>query len=95
MERLNFNHLFYFYIIAKEGSIKSASEKLFVSQPTISDQLKLLESYLGCQLFLRQNRGLTLTQEGELALEYAEKIFGISTEMNTLATNPAQLFSRR
>jgi len=43
VERLNFSHFFYFYIVAKEGSIKFAAEKLFVSQPTISDQIKLLE----------------------------------------------------
>ena len=45
MNRINFNHLYYFYIVSKEGSIKSTSEKLHVSQPTISDQIKLLEEY--------------------------------------------------
>lgn len=91
MDNLNFKHLFYFYVIAKEGSIKAASERLHVSQPTISDQLKLIESYLECKLFSRKNRGLFLTQEGTLALEYAEKIFSISTEMTQSLRNKVRL----
>lgn len=75
MNRLNYSHLYYFYIVAKEGSITDASCRLFVSQPTISDQLKMLEEYFSCKLFERRNRGLHLTKEGEIALEYAEEIF--------------------
>lgn len=81
MERMNFNHLFYFYFVAKEGSIKSAAEKLHVSQPTISDQIKLLEEYLESQLFERKNRSLALTKQGEFTLEYCEKIFELSKEL--------------
>ncbi|EQC50153.1 transcriptional regulator, LysR family [Bacteriovorax sp. BSW11_IV] len=80
MERLNYNHLYYFYVVAKLGSIKEASEKLHVSQPTISDQLKLLEDFFQCKLFDRRNRSLILNQEGKLALEYAEKIFSLGNE---------------
>ena len=64
-----------------EGSIKQAAEKLFVSQPTISDQIKLLEEYFDCKLFERSHRQLSLTEQGELALEYADKVFSISTEL--------------
>jgi len=81
MNRLNFSHFYYFYIVAMEGSIKNAALKLFVSQPTISDQLKLLEEYFDCKLFEREHRQLNLTKEGELALEYAETIFAKSTEL--------------
>lgn len=81
MNRLNFSHFYYFYIVANEGSIKSAAEKLFVSQPTISDQIKLLEEYFECKLFERKHRQLNLTKEGELALEYGERIFSMSTEL--------------
>jgi LysR family transcriptional activator of nhaA len=84
MERVNYNHLFYFYITAKEGSIKEASSKLFVTQPTISDQLKLLEEYFECKLFSRKNRGLSLTREGELALDYCEQIFSMGQELTTV-----------
>jgi LysR family transcriptional activator of nhaA len=81
MDRLNFNHFYYFYVVANEGSIKAAAEKVFVSQPTISDQIKLLEEYFDCQLFERQHRQLVLTQEGELALDYAQRIFDLSNEV--------------
>lgn len=64
-----------------EGSIKQAAEKLFVSQPTISDQIKLLEEHFECKLFIREHRQLSLTKEGELALDYAERIFAMSTEL--------------
>lgn len=80
IDRLNFSHLFYFYVTAKEGSIKGACEKLFISQPTISDQIKLLEEFLDCELFERRNRALFLTREGEVALEYAEELFSLSRE---------------
>lgn len=84
MERLNFNHLYYFYIVAKEGSIKVASEKLFVSQPTISDQLRLLEDYFRCKLFERRNRSLVLTPSGQEALGYAQKVFDIGRELTSV-----------
>ncbi|MCB9059916.1 MAG: LysR family transcriptional regulator [Halobacteriovoraceae bacterium] len=91
MDRLNFNHLFYFYIVAKEGSIKSAAEKIHISQPTISDQLKLLEEYFNCMLFERKNRGLHLTKEGKLALKYAENMFELSSELTNRLRNKIQL----
>lgn len=83
MERLNFNHLYYFYIVANEGSIKATSEKLHVTQPTISDQIKLLEEYFQCKLFERRNRALFLTKEGELALDYAQRIFDLGNEVTS------------
>lgn len=90
MDTLNFKHLFYFYIIAKEGSIKAAAEVLHVSQPTISDQLKLLENYLDSQLFYRRNRCLILTPDGELALDYAERIFSNSNELTQVLKNKVE-----
>jgi len=91
MERLNFNHLFYFYIVAKEGSIKASAEKLHVSQPTISDQIKLLEDYLEAPLFVRRNRSLFLTKEGDLALEYAENMFNTAQELVYRIRNKVEL----
>lgn len=91
MDRLNYSHLFYFYVVAKEGSIKGASEKLYVTQPTISDQLKLLEEFFDCKLFDRRNRSLYLTKEGELALKYAQKIFDMGTELTFRLRNKIQL----
>lgn len=94
MDRLNFNHFFYFYVVAKEGSIKATSEKLHVSQPTVSDQIKLLEEYFDCQLFERKNRALYLTKEGQLALKYAENIFALANEVTFRLRNKIELPKR-
>lgn len=94
MNVLNFKHLFYFMVVAKEGSIKSAAEKLNVTQPTISDQIKLLEDFLESQLFERKNRSLFLTKEGQLALEYAERIFKESQELTHRLKNKVRLPKR-
>ncbi len=72
---LNYHHLLYFRIIATEGSIAKASEKLLVGQPALSSQLRQLEENLGQQLFERKNRSLVLTEAGKIALEYANEIF--------------------
>lgn len=64
-----------------EGSIKGTAERLHVSQPTVSDQIRLLEDFFQCELFERRNRALFLTEEGRLALEYAQRLFDISREM--------------
>ncbi len=81
MNRLNFNHFYYFYVVGKLGSIKEASSKLHVSQPTISDQLKLLEEYFDTKLFDRKSRSLILTPQGEVAMKYAQKIFNLEKEL--------------
>lgn len=91
MERVNFSHLFYFYVTSKEGSIKAAAERLHVSQPTISDQIKLLEEFLNCSLFERKHRSLYLTQEGKLAQEYSEKIFDLSNDLVARLRNKIKL----
>ena len=46
---LNFNHLYYFHVTASEGSVKAAADRLGVTQPTVSEQLRMLEE-MGCQL---------------------------------------------
>ncbi|MCB0420103.1 MAG: LysR family transcriptional regulator [Bdellovibrionales bacterium] len=81
MERLNYNQLYYFYVVATEGSIKSACEKLHLTQPTISGQLKTLEDDLGYQLFDRKYRKLELNKYGEEILSKAEKIFVLGEEL--------------
>lgn len=91
MEKLNLNHLWYFYITAMEGSVKEASERLHITQPTISDQIRNLEEFLGCKLFERRNRALFLTEQGERALEYSEKIFNLSFELTRVLKNKEKL----
>ncbi len=81
MEWLNYNHLYYFWVSAREGSIVKSSSKLFVSQPTISAQIKSLEESLKEKLFNRVGRRLELTEAGHIALRYADEIFGLGKEM--------------
>jgi LysR family transcriptional regulator, transcriptional activator of nhaA len=75
MSALNFKHLHYFWVVAQEGSITRAAERLGVAVQTISGQLSLLERQLGKALFNSQGRGLVLSEAGRLALGYADQIF--------------------
>jgi LysR family transcriptional regulator, transcriptional activator of nhaA len=89
MKWLNYNHLHYFWMVAREGSMVRAAEELMVSQPTISAQLKDLESALGHRLFERVGRGLALTDAGRVAFSYANEIFSLGQEMaNALEHQP-------
>jgi len=72
---LNFNHLYYFHIAATEGSVKGASERLGVTQPTVSEQIRMLEKTLGVALFERTSTGLRLTQRGREAYEHTTAMF--------------------
>lgn len=75
MNTLNYKHLHYFWVVAQEGSITRAAERLGVAVQTISGQLSLLERQLGKALFNAQGRGLVLSEAGRLALGYADQIF--------------------
>lgn len=77
----NYHHLYYFYVIAQEGSIAKATGILRLAQPTISAQLKQFENFLGVQLFIRENKRLILTEEGHQVLAYAKTIFDIGQEL--------------
>lgn len=77
----NYHHLYYFYIIATEGSISRAALKLRLAQPTLSAQLKQFERFLDVNLFIRENRNLMLTEEGHQVLAYAKMIFDIGLEL--------------
>jgi len=90
MEWLNYHHLLYFWTVAREGSVSKAAEKLRLSQPTISAQVRVLEGALGERLFQRLGRTLVLTDVGRLVYRYADEIFGIGRElMETLRGRPA------
>lgn len=81
MEWLNYHHLFYFWTVAREGSVAAASRQLHVGRPAISMQLKSLEKFVGADLFRRRGRYLELTKTGELVLTYAEDIFSTGREL--------------
>lgn len=81
MAWLNYHHLYYFWTVARTGSISAASQELHVSQPTISTQIKELEQSLGHAVFQRQGRGLALTELGRVAFRYADEIFRLGRDM--------------
>ena len=81
MEWLNYHHLLYFWTVARTGSIARASDELRLSQPTISNQIKTLESTLGVKLFERQGRRLALTDVGQTTMRYADEIFRTGREL--------------
>jgi len=78
---INYHHLLYFKTIAEEGSVSKAAQKLRLGQPTLSAQLKQFESNLNVILFERQHKRLILTEQGEVALNYARTIFKLGNEM--------------
>ena len=81
LDWLNYHHLRYFFVTAREGSIAKASQLLHTSQPAISTQLRQLERSLGERLFQRQGRGLVMTDIGQLVFEHAEQIFRLGGEL--------------
>jgi LysR family transcriptional activator of nhaA len=81
MDWLNYHHLFYFWTVARAGSIAKASQELRLAQPTISNQLKTLEGSLGVKLLERQGRRLVLTDVGRTVQRYADDIFRTGREL--------------
>lgn len=79
---LNYHHLYYFWTVAREGSIAAATVRLGLAQPTISAQLRSLEKAFGQRLFVRQGRNLTLTEAGRAVFRYAEEIFALGRELS-------------
>lgn len=74
----NHRHLYYFWVVAKEGSMSRAAERLDMAVQTVSAQVRELERDLGCQLLRPAGRGLALTEAGNVALQQAEQIFQLS-----------------
>lgn len=85
---LNFNHLYYFYIIENNGSLAKASEELKVGVSSLSSQLRQFEETLGIVLFERKNNRLILTSTGRIVYEYAEKIFTLGRELAETINSP-------
>jgi LysR family transcriptional activator of nhaA len=81
MPDLNYHHLRYFWAIAQERSLTRAAQRLHVSQSALSIQLRKLEERLGHPLFVRENKRLTLTEAGRIALEHAQVIFRTGDEL--------------
>jgi LysR family transcriptional activator of nhaA len=77
----NYRHLYYFWVVAKEGSMSRAAERLNIAIQTISAQVHELEKSLGYLLFKPAGRGITLTESGYAALEIADQIFLLGEQL--------------
>ena len=83
MRHLNYNHLLYFWTVAREGSIAKATHSLHLTPQTISGQLKLLEESVGEPLFNRIGRGLVMTEPVHMVYLYADEIFTLGAELTS------------
>jgi len=81
MQWLNYHHLLYFWVVAREGTIAAACKELHLAQPTISAQLRSLERSLGEKLFTRVGRNLALTETGRVVYRYADEIFSLGRDL--------------
>ncbi len=91
----NHRHLYYFWVVAKEGSMSRAAERLDMAVQTVSAQVRELERNLGCQLLKPAGRGLALTEAGTVALQQAEQIFQLSQALPEQVLTTAQTPSVR
>lgn len=90
MEWLNYHHLHYFWVVAREGSLGAAGKVLRLSHPTLSAQIHTLEDRLGEKLFTKVGRRLVLTETGQVVFRYADEIFALGREMlDTVGGRPA------
>lgn len=71
---MTLQQLKYALMIARSGSINEAAKQLFISQPSLSETIRELESEVGFDIFLRSNRGIVITPEGEEFLSYAGQV---------------------
>lgn len=81
MHWLNYHHLLYFWVVAREGGLAPASRRLHLAQSTISGQIRVFETNLGERLFRRRGRRLVMTEIGNLVYRYADEIFGLGNEL--------------
>ncbi|MCG9750051.1 LysR family transcriptional regulator [Vibrio brasiliensis] len=71
----------YFYEVARQGSIKAAADKLFISQPSLTTAIKKLEEQLGTDLFIRKSKGVELTEYGWVYFRYVQEVLEKHTQM--------------
>lgn len=90
---MDLKQLSYFVKIVEEGSISGAAKKLFMSQPPLSSQMKLLEAELDCTLFERGSRTIRLTEAGETLYNYSRSLLQLSNVAKQETMNAARHFN--
>lgn len=78
---MNERHIQYVLTIVQEGSFSAASKKLYVSQPSLSQTVKLIERDLGAEIFERHAKSLSITPAGKKYIEAARKIWNIQQDL--------------
>lgn len=86
MDWINYHHLFYFWNVAKEGTVSAAAKKLHLARPTVTAQVRELETSCGQKLFRKKGRYLELTEFGSQVFQYAEEIFAIGRELSNFVS---------
>ena len=71
---MNILHMKYAYEVSKAGSLSKAAESLVIAAPNLSRSIKELEAELGITIFDRTSKGMTLTADGEVFMDYARNI---------------------
>lgn len=84
MVPLNYHHLYYFWTIARAGSLTAATERVYLSQSALSHQLNELERAFKIKLLERGRRGVSLTPEGRIVFERCERIFSEGEDLAAL-----------
>jgi LysR family transcriptional activator of nhaA len=92
---LNYHHLLYFWVVAREGGLVPAGKTLRLAPPTLSGQIRTLEESLGKKLFARSGRRLVLTDFGRVAFRYADEIFALGRELSAALDESAAPSSAR
>ncbi len=82
MNWMNYHHLFYFWTVAREGTVTRAAARLRLAQPTVTAQIRALERSIGDRLFSRAGRNLVLTDVGRMVYRYADEIFALGRELS-------------
>lgn len=88
-QELNYKHLYYFWVTAKEGGMSHAAARLGMAVQTVSAQVRALEQSLGHALFKPAGRGLALTEAGLAALPLAEQIFQLGERLHDTVRDAA------
>ena len=76
---MTYKQLQYIVTVAEEGNITSAAKKLFIAQPSLTAAIRELENEYGITIFMRSNKGIKLTSEGEEFLGYARQVLDQTT----------------
>lgn len=88
---INFNQLRVFYHAAKVQNFTEAAKRLYITQPAVTAQVKLLEEHCNLKLFKKKGRRLFLTEEGRTLFEYAQKVFEFEKEIDDVIEDMREL----